>query len=166
MPQTCIKRTTNLNLKCICKPFPIKKWTYNLKTANAEWIQFICVSLPFVSVFNFRQLHLWSVLVLLYFFENRCSTERKNKPTFVPSLFANQVRRPWLALSWKIIWTLTDWTQTAGFLSSGQQIEKNKIKANSSSQAIQQDWINVQLLMNSYFKYLQKAQEKKKRLAS
>lgn len=39
---------------------------------------------------------------------------------------------------------------------------KNKVKANASSQAVQQDWINVQLLMNSYFKYLQKAQEKRK----
>lgn len=35
------------------------------------------------------------------------------------------------------------------------------MKAISSSQAVQQCWINVQLLMNSYFKYLQEAKEKK-----
>lgn len=36
-----------------------------------------------------------------------------------------------------------------------------KIKAISSPQAVQQCQINLQLLMNSYFKYLQEAKEKK-----
>ena len=41
-PQICIKRTVNLNLKCIWNPNSYKKWTQSLKTGNAELIQFIC----------------------------------------------------------------------------------------------------------------------------
>lgn len=44
--------------------------------------------------------------------------------------------------------------------------QKNKRKASSSSQEVQQDQIPVQLLMSSYFRYLQETKERKKELAS
>lgn len=129
VPQTCIKWTVNFNMKYICKPIPVKNgFTACNPRLQKRWANPVYLQLLLMPVFDFRQLHSWPALVLLHFSENQCCKERKNKPTFVPHLFANQVRCPWLTLSLRVIWTLTDWTQTAGFLYSGQQIGKIKIK--------------------------------------